>query len=49
MTQDRARSRKLLGFYPKAYREERGEEIVATMQEAADALQNSIVFCIRSI
>jgi hypothetical protein len=37
MTQNLARSRKLLSFYPKAYREERGEEIVATMQEAAEA------------
>jgi len=37
MTQNLGRSRKLLGFYPKAYREERGEEIVATLQEAAEA------------
>jgi hypothetical protein len=31
------RSRRLLSFYPKAYRDERGEEIVATLQEAAEA------------
>jgi hypothetical protein len=31
------RSRRLLKFYPRAYREERGEEIVATLQEAAEA------------
>jgi len=37
MTQDLVRSSKLLRFYPKAYREERGEEIVATLQEAAEA------------
>jgi hypothetical protein len=37
MTPNLARSRKLLRFYPSAYREERGEEIVATMQEAAEA------------
>jgi hypothetical protein len=37
MTQNLARSRKLLSFYPKAYREERGEEIVATLQDAAEA------------
>ena len=37
MTPQPARSRKLLRFYPKAYREERGEEIVATLQEAAEA------------
>ena len=37
MTDNDARSQKLLKFYPKAYREERGEEIVATMQEAAEA------------
>ena len=37
MTQNLAHSRKLLRFYPKAYREERGEEIVATLQEAAEA------------
>jgi len=37
MTQDLARTRKLLSFYPKAYREERGEEIVSTLQEAAEA------------
>jgi hypothetical protein len=37
MTQHLARPRKLLKFYPKAYREERGEEIVATLQEAAEA------------
>ncbi len=37
MTQGPARSRKLLRFYPKAYRQERGEEIVATLQEAAEA------------
>ena len=37
MTQHLARSQKLLKFYPKAYREERGEEIVATLQEAAEA------------
>ncbi len=37
MIHDVARSRTLLRFYPKAYREERGEEIVATLQEAAEA------------
>jgi hypothetical protein len=37
MTQHLTRSQKLLKFYPKSYREERGEEIVATLQEAADA------------
>jgi hypothetical protein len=37
MSQNPARSRNLLKFYPKAYREERGEEIVATLQEAAEA------------
>jgi hypothetical protein len=37
MTEDLPRTRKLLSFYPKAYREERGEEIVATLQEAAEA------------
>ena len=37
MTQNLARSRKLVRFYPKAYREERGEEIIATLQEAAEA------------
>jgi hypothetical protein len=37
MTQNLAHSRNLLSFYPKAYREERGEEIVATLQEAAEA------------
>jgi hypothetical protein len=37
MTQNLAHSRKLLSFYPKAYREERGEEIVATLQDAAEA------------
>jgi hypothetical protein len=37
VTPQPARSRKLLRFYPKAYREERGEEIVATLQEAAEA------------
>jgi hypothetical protein len=37
MTRNDDRSQKLLGFYPKAYREERGEEIVATLQEAAEA------------
>jgi hypothetical protein len=37
MTNNLARSKKLLGFYPKAYREERGEEIAATLQEAAEA------------
>jgi hypothetical protein len=37
MTQNIPRARKLLSFYPKAYREERGEEIVATLQEAAEA------------
>lgn len=37
MTQNLARSQKLLRFYPKAYREERGEEIIATLQDAAEA------------
>jgi hypothetical protein len=37
MTRNLDRSRSLLRFYPKAYREERGEEIVATLQEAAEA------------
>ena len=37
MNQNLDRSTKLLRFYPKAYREERGEEIVATLQEAAEA------------
>jgi hypothetical protein len=37
MTQNLSRPQKLLKFYPKAYREERGEEIVATLQEAAEA------------
>lgn len=37
MTQNLAQPQKLLRFYPKAYREERGEEIVATLQEAAEA------------
>ena len=37
MTPKSTHSRKLLRFYPKAYREERGEEIVATLQEAAEA------------
>jgi hypothetical protein len=37
MTHDSDPSRKLLRFYPMAYREERGEEIVATLQEAAEA------------
>ncbi len=37
MTSELDRSRKLLNFYPKAYREERGDEIVATLQEAAEA------------
>lgn len=37
MTRELDRSRKLLNFYPKAYREERGDEIVATLQEAAEA------------
>jgi hypothetical protein len=37
MTHDLARAQRLLKFYPKAYREERGEEIVATLQDAADA------------
>ena len=37
MTQSSDRSQNLLKFYPKAYREERGEEIVATLQEAAEA------------
>jgi hypothetical protein len=37
MTTGSERSQNLLKFYPKAYREERGEEIVATLQEAAEA------------
>lgn len=37
MTRDHNRSRTLLNFYPKAYRDERGEEIVATLQDAAEA------------
>jgi multisubunit Na+/H+ antiporter MnhB subunit len=37
MTQGLDRTRRLLKFYPKAYREERGDEIVATLQEAAEA------------
>ena len=37
MTPGSERSQNLLKFYPKAYREERGEEIVATLQEAAEA------------
>jgi hypothetical protein len=37
MTQNLDRSRRLLRFYPKAYRDERGDEIVATLQEAAEA------------
>lgn len=37
MTHDHDRSRRLLNFYPKAYRDERGDEIVATLQEAAAA------------
>jgi hypothetical protein len=37
MTQNLARSQKLLRFYPKSYREERGDEIVATLQDAAEA------------
>jgi hypothetical protein len=37
MTKGLERSRQLLKFYPKAYREERGEEIVTTLQEAAEA------------
>jgi hypothetical protein len=37
MTRNLARSETLLRFYPKAYRQERGEEIVATLQEAAEA------------
>jgi hypothetical protein len=37
MTRNLARSETLLKFYPKAYRQERGEEIVATLQEAAEA------------
>lgn len=37
MTREPERSRQLLKFYPKAYREERGDEIVATLQEAAEA------------
>jgi len=37
MTRDHDRSRRLLNFYPKAYRDERGDEIVATLQEAAEA------------
>jgi hypothetical protein len=37
MTKGLDRSRQLLKFYPKAYREERGEEIVTTLQEAAEA------------
>jgi hypothetical protein len=37
MTQGSERSQNLLKFYPRAYREERGEEIMATLQEAAEA------------
>lgn len=37
MTKDLDRSQQLLKFYPKAYRVERGDEIVATLQEAAEA------------
>ncbi len=37
MSHDTDRSQRLLRFYPKAYRAERGEEIVATLQEAAEA------------
>ena len=37
MTRDHDPSRRLLNFYPKAYRDERGDEIVATLQEAAEA------------
>jgi hypothetical protein len=37
VTRELARSQSLLKFYPKAYRQERGEEIVATLQEAAEA------------
>jgi len=37
MTSQLPRAHRLLKFYPKAYRDERGEEIVATLQEAAEA------------
>jgi hypothetical protein len=44
MTQNLAHARKLLRFYPKAYREERGEEIVATLLETAEARAPRVSF-----
>ncbi|HEY5265369.1 MAG TPA: hypothetical protein VIJ40_01010 [Acidimicrobiales bacterium] len=37
MTDNSSRTTKLLKFHPKKYREERGEEIVATLQEIEEA------------
>lgn len=37
MTRGPDRSQRLLRFYPRAYRDQRGEEIVATLHEAAEA------------
>ena len=37
MTSGATRSQKIMGFYPRTYRDERGEEIVATLYEAAEA------------
>ncbi|HEY5104754.1 MAG TPA: hypothetical protein VII65_06880 [Acidimicrobiales bacterium] len=37
MTNDASRPKRLLKFYPKKYREDRGEEIVATLHELEEA------------